>query len=728
MITSRAPKFQVLTITLVVLTALAAIGYVLRQQEQLKANRLKNAQSAYLRLSMHQLVDWLEWSQEAFTRARELRKPIFLDMGASWSHDCVVMGRENYDDPDIADILNQQFVPVKVDIDARPELLRRYEIERNLKFPQRSKPLPQLMALSPDGDVIYALHPESKNRFHDALNRIVEELNAKRERVFEEATKQRSQVDAAIRPIPGSATQALIDGRSASLEQAFDTANGGFRGDEVGKRLRPAALEFLLARYGRTADQGARMMVVQTLDTMARSAIYDHLRGGFYHATSDDKWEQPEFGKLCSENAQMLRVYSIAYHVFRNPLYKEVAYGIADYMSQNLTDPVSGAFWSSQAADINRWDDGSYYTWTLDQADELLDDREMEAARRYFGIPRENAAGANRYALRVTRSLAQLAHELGVDEPVASELIRSAKEKMLRSRPLKKRPPIDKTVYAHLNGIAIHGFIAAYRVFQDPRFRDMAVNAMNTLRSEFLTADDAVYHMKGPNQMMATGWLDDQIWTVRAALDVYQLTAEPALLHLAEKLMSHAIELHANSAGGFYDLPNVNSPAGVVLRLHQAVKDYPLPASNAIVANALDDLCAYTGNLRWAAAARAALDSVAGTASQLGIEACAYARSVQRHIAPPFHAVVVGNPQDTAAQEMLAFALSQNPLKVSVALIAPKDAPKCYRPVNGKATAYLCHGRQRSEPITSLDGLRAAIQKPIGGSRDAVDGQWDAGL
>ncbi|MEI6512433.1 MAG: DUF255 domain-containing protein [bacterium] len=727
MMNSHSPRFQWLMLTVICIVGLALVGQLLRNQDQDIENGLGESHDTYARQARFQLIDWHEWGPDAFKKAKSEDKIVLLDLGACWSHDSHEMNRLTYDDADLVDVINRRFVAIKVGIDVHPELYRRYFIQAQLQTSEKASEfkggLPLIVLLDTNGNLLYSVGSVSKNHLKELLARISEEWNMNREQheITAQAFSQRASADQLMKPLPGEANYQTLEQLRNQIIAAYDPEEGGFRAADKSKPMRPALLELLIFRYVKMGDIEAGRMVTHTLDTLAQSALYDHLRGGFFNESYDFDWGEPNFEKLLSQNAQMMRVYSLAYSVFKKPLYRDIVYGIQDYLSQNLLDKSSGAFWASQDSDNAKGDDGSFYTWRLSDLAAAVSGDEYRAASLYYDITRNGdygKLGVN--ALRVAISYNKLAAKMGVTEDVARQLVRSATQKMRETRDKALKPPsVDKTVFTHLNGIAISALLTAHRVFYDDplmsnSLRDEAVDAMNAIRLNMVAPDGGLYHMKAYklSEAEGAGWLDDQVWAARAAIDVFGVTGEPALLLFAKRLMNYAISRYEDTAeGGFYDLADVRSSAGITLCLHKPIKDEPLPAANSIVAGVLDDLSAWTGDVKWIEHSQRTLNAVAGTASLLGLDASSFNRSVLRHLMPPLHVVIIGDPADAKTQAFYDAAARQSPIKTLVVVYSQKNAPSFYN-VATLPSAFLCRGNVCLAPITDLARFNAVLADP----------------
>ncbi|HXI20841.1 MAG TPA: DUF255 domain-containing protein, partial [Gemmatimonadales bacterium] len=344
-------------------------------------NRLASSASTYLRAAAHQPIAWYPWSDEAFAAARRDDKPVLLDIGAAWCHWCHVMDGESYEDPALAEFLNQAFVCVKVDRDERPDVDARYQRAVQAVSGQGGWPLTAF--LTPDGQVFYGgtyFPPDGKYGrpgFRTVLEQVRRVYREQRDQVDQQALAIRralASLESEARP-GGVTTDTLATGAQAMVE-LFDARNGGFGTSP--KFPHPAAVRFLLARARDTGDTRFGDIAALTLTRMARGGIHDQLAGGFHRYSVDDRWIVPHFEKMSYDNAELLRAYVDGALALDDPALAEVARGIVSFVREELADP-EGGYGASQDADVGLEDDGDYFTWTREEAERALDDPDLLA-------------------------------------------------------------------------------------------------------------------------------------------------------------------------------------------------------------------------------------------------------------------------------------------------------------------------------------------------------------
>src|SRR5579864_574978 len=378
--------------------------------EEPRENSLAEASSSYLRSARHQPIRWNEWGEQAFATAKRENKPILLDIGAVWCHWCHVMDRESYEDPAIAEIVNQHFVAVKVDRDERPDIDSRYQAAIQAVSGQGGWPLTAF--LTPDGKPFYGgtYFPPSDGYGRPSFRRVLLSIaNAYKEK-NSDVVEQAKMVESAIAQSEsfagrgGRISASVIDTIETSAQRMFDPEHGGF--GQAPKFPHPSALDLLIERYasknrvgtaapGRPAERSSAVstnaadlhtLIDTTLEHMANGGVYDQLAGGFHRYSVDERWVVPHFEKMCYDNSELLKNYAHAYQATGEEFFADVARDIVRWMDEWLSDRKRGGFYASQDADISMDDDGDYFTWTLDETGAVLTKEEAEVAALHYDI------------------------------------------------------------------------------------------------------------------------------------------------------------------------------------------------------------------------------------------------------------------------------------------------------------------------------------------------------
>jgi uncharacterized protein YyaL (SSP411 family) len=651
-------------------------------------NALSKASSSYLRSAMHQPIQWREFGEEAFASARKANRPVLLDIGAVWCHWCHVMDRESYEDAEVAAIINENYIAIKVDRDERPDIDSRYQMAVSSLTGQGGWPLTAF--LTPDGKPFYGgtYFPPADAYGRPSFKRVLLSLaQAYREKpgeVLEQARMVESAIARAERFSPGGGgvSGTVIDAIVESALTMFDDVNGGF--GSAPKFPHPATLDLLMDQHARARrlapeeednDEKRRRVFVHTLEKMARGGVHDQLAGGFHRYSVDERWIVPHFEKMCYDNSELLKNYVHAYQATGDPLFAEVARDIVRWMDEWLSDRAHGGFYASQDADDSMDDDGDYFTWTLAEAKAVLTAEEAEVAALYFDIQEGGDMHHNpaKNVLRVHSTPAEISRRQNLPEDGVRALLAAARMKMYAARLLRPTPYVDKTVYVGWNAMCVSAYLETARVLGLTAARQFGLRSLDRLLAEGWNAGFGMKHViaysdpKAENRAVA-GVLDDYACTVIACLDAYEATADLSYYKWARTIADAMIAgFFDDEDGGFFDtaaVPHHEPPLGLLATRRKPFQDSPTPAGNSVAAIALLRLYGYTNEASYRERTGETLEAYASVAGQHGIFAATYGLAVIRFVQPHTQVVVIGT--GAAADALYRTAVSPLNLNQSV--------------------------------------------------------------
>jgi uncharacterized protein YyaL (SSP411 family) len=657
--------------------------------ETKELNALAQASSAYLRSAMHQPVRWREFGPEALAAAKSEDKPILLDIGAVWCHWCHVMDRESYDDPAVAAIINERFIPVKVDRDERPDIDARYQAAVSAISGQGGWPLTAF--LTPDGKPFYGgtyfppMEHYGRPSFRRVLNSIAEAYRSKREEVVESAQQVMSAISQTEAFAGRSAdfSPTVIDNIVDSAAKMFDVQHGGFGSSP--KFPHPSALDLLIDRYAKNREQYLGVIINTTLEKMAKGGVYDQLAGGFHRYSVDERWVVPHFEKMIYDNSELLKNYVRGYQVTGNKFFAEVARDIIRWMDEWLSDRERGGFYGSQDADINMDDDGDYFTWTLEEARAVLTPEEAEIAALYYDIGEVGEMHHNpaKNVLFVAASPQQIAAQINKSEEEVGHLLESAKKKMYAARLKRPTPYVDKTVYVSWNAMAISAYLIAARVLELDDARRFALKSLDRILSEAWEPQSGLLHVVAYSDPKAekrsiAGMLDDYAQLANACIEAYESTADVAYFKFAQKIADAMIaKFYDPTSGGFFDAQNSDA-IGALAAQRKPFQDSPTPAGNPAAAIALLRLNAYTDDASLQEKAEETLEVFAAMAPQYGMFAATYAIAAILLSEPHTQVVVVGENQQAEAlykAAAAAFSVGKSVIKLTANEAVAQNLP-----------------------------------------------------
>ncbi|MGA8436804.1 MAG: thioredoxin domain-containing protein [Candidatus Sulfotelmatobacter sp.] len=713
-------------------------------------NSLARASSAYLRSAMRQPIRWHEWGEEAFASAQRENKPMLLDIGAVWCHWCHVMDRESYDDPEVAAIVNEHFIAVKVDRDERPDIDIRYQAAVNAVSGQGGWPLTAF--LTPNGKPFYGgtYFPPTDGYGRPSFRRVLLSIaNAYREKngdVMEQAKMVENAI-AQAESFAGSSARisgSIIRTIQESALKMFDPQNGGF--GQAPKFPHPSVLDLLIERYARTKDDRLRNLIVTTLEHMAKGGVYDQLAGGFHRYSVDENWVVPHFEKMCYDNSELLKNYVHAYQATGLEFFARVARDIIRWMDEWLSERDRGGFSSSQDADISMDDDGDYFTWTLDEARAVLTEEEAQVAALHYDINEVGEMHHNpaKNVLYVRAPIDEIARRMDLSVERVQELLDSAKKKMFAARLQRTTPYIDKTVYVGWNSMCISAYLEAAKVLHLAETRRFALRSLDRILAEAWKAHAGsaaggthatrarLLHVvaysdpKAAHQEVA-GMLEDYAATVLACLDAYETTADLSYFKFAQAITDAMIARFFDPvSGGFFDAePAADGKSlGVLATRRKPLQDSPTPAGNPMAAIALLRLHQYTGDAAYHDKAEQTLETFAGVVGQFGISAATYGIATVHFLENPIQVVVVSdNGADDAGSALAAaanasFAFGKSVLRLAANQAVAKNLPPGLASTipnlpelkSGRAFAVLCSGFTCQPPTRDAQELRRTLE------------------
>jgi uncharacterized protein YyaL (SSP411 family) len=648
-------------------------------------NSLAGASSAYLRSAMHQPIRWYEWGQDAFAEAKRANKPILLDIGAVWCHWCHVMDRESYEDPEIAKLVNEHFVAVKVDRDERPDIDSRYQAAVSTLTGQGGWPLTAF--LTPDGKPFYGgtYFPPDDHYGRPSFRRVLLSIaDAYREKNGE-VTDQAQLVEHAIshaEAFSGKSAEfspTIIDAIVKSAVSMYDAKNGGF--GHAPKFPHPSAIDLLIEYYSRTGDAQVRNVFVITLEKMANGGVYDQLAGGFHRYSVDERWVVPHFEKMSYDNSELLKNYVHAWQATGSDFFASIARDIIRWMDEWLSDRERGGFYASQDADDSMDDDGDYFTWTRAEAESVLTSDEAEAACLRYDINEVGEMHHNpeKNVLWVRASLEEIAARMNRSVDEVKALLTSAKQKMYAARLQRPTPYVDKTVYVNWNSLCISAYLEAARVLQLPEAQKFALRSLDRILAEAWKRNDGLlnhviaYSDPKASAREVAGLLDDYAYTVCACLDAYEATADISYFEFARAIAdAMSKRFYDPVSGGFADRETEEGALGVLATRRKPFQDSPTPAGNPVAVIALLRLAGYANKPLYRDQAESTLEVFAGVAGQFGIFAATYGIAAAYFSQPHTQVVVVGSGAN--ATELERAALRQFRFGKSVIHLRPGEA------------------------------------------------------
>ena len=597
-----------------------------------KANRLARESSPYLLQHAHNPVDWFPWGPEAFAKAKKENKLVFLSIGYSSCHWCHVMEKESFSNTEVAKILNENFVCIKVDREERPDIDQIYMTALNVTGSSGGWPLS--MFLDAQGRPILGgtywpredkeIDGETYNGFKTILATVQrfhkdepKKLEKQAEIVARRTNEALSETGRGIAVV--DLDRKLVDGVTEALREEFDKVHGGF--GNAAKKFRgpkfpiPSHLLFLQGEARRTKSKEAGQMAETTLDAMARGGIYDHLGGGFHRYSVERSWTVPHFEKMLYDNAQLLEVYADAYQKTKKPAHGRVLKQTIAFLAREMTSP-QGAFWSALDAD-SEGEEGKFYIWTAKQLIGVLTDQDdRKLFRKVYNAEDGYNFEGRFHILRLSASLDDTAKEQKTSEEQLEARLAGLRQKLFEVRAKRPRPFLDTKILTAWNGQTIAGLARAGHALGDKQVIESASKAADFILKTMKTSEGRLLRSyaktpAGKAEARLNGYLDDYAFLVHGLLALHDATNEKRWLDEAKALTDTMVKYHADTErGGFYYTSSDHE------KLFARAKDQydgAQPSGNSIAAANLVRLRIKTGEAKYGALAEKSFKVFAGT-------------------------------------------------------------------------------------------------------------------
>jgi hypothetical protein len=656
-------------------------------------NALISETSPYLLQHAHNPVNWMPWSPEALSLAKEEGKLVLVSIGYSSCHWCHVMEEESFEDPEVAALMNEHFISIKVDREERPDVDQVYMTA--LQLLKGSGGWPLNVITLPNGKPLYGGTYHTKDQWVKVLKEISKLYEDSPARAEEYADKVAKGIEAVnLIEIPGE--QPVMDREVLQSTIEFwkahwDLENGGNQG--IQKFMLPGNLDFLLNYAILSGDARTKDFVKTTLDQMALGGIYDQIGGGFFRYSTDPYWHIPHFEKMLYDNAQLISLYSRAFTVFNDPLYREVAYGIATFLNQEMKHP-GGAYYAALDADTEGVE-GKYYLWESSELQELLGPGYVLFSE-YFDIKPGKEAGDGMFIPDISVPDTVFMKAYGLSQDSLAGLKKRWRAALLENRQQRVAPRKDDKIITSWNALLIGGFADAYRAFGDSEFLESAVGIYRFL-SEKNEKNGRLSHSYKENGRFIAGFLEDYAFLANAELQLYAITGEEKYLTGAEAHLQTVERQFSDEASGLYRFKADNELISKLIKTDDGV----LPSPNAMMAQNLF----LTGHINYEPArlekARKMLGAVLPYFRQSPDIYTKWAGLLLQNVYPFYEVAIVGANADKLQLELGKTYL---PNTVVLARSTPSEQPLFLnRFVEDNTFIYVCQNHSCKLPVSSVD-------------------------
>ncbi len=681
-----------------------------------KPNRLINEKSPYLLQHAYNPVDWYPWCDEAFEKAKIEDKPIFLSIGYSTCHWCHVMERESFEDEEVAQILNENFIPIKVDREERPDIDLVYMTICQAMTGHGGWPLTIIM--TPDKKPFFAgTYIPKHSRYGrigliELLQRVVDLWKESKDKITSLAEQITSEVKEAVEKIESgnSIDEKILTFAFKELEENFDPEYGGF--GNAPKFPTPHNLMFLLRYWKRTGNVKALEMVEQTLKGMWLGGIYDHIGFGFHRYSTDRKWLVPHFEKMLYDQALISLACIETYQAIKKEKYAILCSEIFSYVINNLTNP-DGGFFSAEDAD-SEGEEGKFYLWELDELEKILNQSELKFVIENFNIKKDGNYIDELKHSRTGKNIFHLTSELGNEKRKIWERIRL---KLLQHRNNRTHPLKDDKILTDWNGLMISALAKGYLTLGIKDYIQIAEKSANFILKNMLTSDGKLLHRFRDGEAKINGHLDDYAFLAWGLIELYEATFKTKYLKNAIELVYKMIELFWDeNNGGFFLSENDD-----VLFKQKEIYDGALPSGNSVALLVLAKLSKITGRSDISELTHRLVETFSGTVSKYPSAYTFFLSAFDFLLGPSSEIIIVGKSTDDLSKILKPLNSKFIPNKVllfkptdredEINLIAPFLSH--YKEINGKTTIYICTNYECKQPVTTVEEMMRLLDEAI---------------
>ena len=689
------------------------------------SNRLIHEKSPYLLQHAYNPVNWYPWGDEAFERAQVEDKPIFLSIGYSTCHWCHVMERESFEDPEVAKMLNELVISIKVDREERPDLDHIYMMVCQLLTGSGGWPLNIIM--TPEKKPYFAgtyipKHTRlGRTGIVDLIPRLAQVWTEQRDDVNDSAEKIVTALKSVDRDNQeGELDEAALHMTLQQLVERFDEKHGGF--GEAPKFPTPHNLLFLLRHWKRTGDRKALDMVEKTLMDIQRGGIHDHVGFGFHRYATDQTWLVPHFEKMLYDQAFLVIAYVEAYQATGQKAYEETARNVLTYVLRDMTDS-EGGFYSAEDAD-SEGVEGEFYVWSEEEIRGILPPEEADLIIKVFNIEKDGnfldesaktRTGAN--ILHLQKSLPEIALDLKISKQEIQNRWTAARRKLFTVREKRIHPYKDDKVLTDWNGLMIAALAKASAAFGEPQYAEAAAKAVGFVFEQLRKPDGRLMHRYRDGDAAIHGNLDDYAFLIWGLIELYEATFDArhleAALELNELMLKHFWD---EKGGGLYFSPDYGE--ALIVRKKEFY-DEAVPSGNAVAMWNMLRLGRITANPRLEKRGVEIGRAFSKAVKQFPSAYTQFMVALDFAVGPCYEVVIVGQPEAKDTKEMLkALAGCFTPNVVALLRPAVKSAEidsladylTSYESLNGKATAYVCTNFACNAPTTDVGKMLELIQ------------------
>ncbi|MGV9205533.1 MAG: thioredoxin domain-containing protein, partial [Promethearchaeia archaeon] len=565
-------------------------------------NELINESSPYLLQHAYNPVDWMPWGEEAFQKAKKEDKPIFLSIGYSTCHWCHVMAHESFEDPKVASLINETFVPIKVDKEERPDIDKIYMTVCHMMTRRGGWPLTIIMTSEKKPFFAGTYIPKNGRFGQPGLIDLIKQIQDLWENDREKALEAGEDITLALENVTSESPGEVPDKKTLKnameqLSARFDDENGGF--GSAPKFPTPHNLFFLLRMWKRTENKKVLKMVEDTMQAMRKGGIYDHIGYGFHRYSTDSEWKLPHFEKMLYDNALLAIAYIETFKETKEGRYAQTAREIFTYIFRDMTSS-EGGFYSAEDADVEG-EEGKFYIWKMEELESVLTDQERDIIKKVYNIEEEGnfeeeatkqKIGKN--ILYMTDSIGELATKLELTIEELKTRLDKIRQKLFKEREKRQKPSKDDKILTDWNGLMIAALAKASRVFDDSRYLDAAEKAVDFILTNLRDAEGRLLHRYRNGNADVGAFIDDYAFFIWSLIEMYETTFKITYLETALELNQILIdEFWDEDIAGFFF---TSKKSEEMLTRQKEIYDGAIPSGNSVAMLNLLRLSLITGD------------------------------------------------------------------------------------------------------------------------------------
>ena len=690
-------------------------------------NRLQNETSPYLKQHRYNPVNWYPWSTEAFNTAKKEHKPIFLSIGYATCHWCHVMAHESFEDDEIAKLLNDTFICIKVDREERPDIDQIYMKVCQMLTGSGGWPLTIMM--TPDKKPFFAATyiPKQSRYGIKGLQTLIPEIKQRWDNQKDDLVASAAQITKTLKSSENEAKNKItvdkhiFENCYEQLFHSFDEIHGGFGSQP--KFPMPHYLLFLLRYWKQTETSYSLQMVTTTLEQMRQGGIYDHIGFGFHRYATDRTWKIPHFEKMLYDQALLLMAYTEAYQATKKQLFKQTGEEIISYIKWDMTAD-QGGFYSAEDAD-SEGEEGKYYTWTYDELKESCNAQQLNLLNKFYNVEKN---GNIKSAPMINKDQNILYHSMSkkeyatyyqIDEHKLTNEIEQLRSHLFQLRKQRQRPEKDDKILTNWNGLMIAALAKAARVFQQKTYATIAEKAMQFIVSSMMNENHELLHSYTDNQAKITGYAEDYAFLIWGLIELYQTTFHKNYLQLSLDLTDYLLKHFWDDT--HHGLFFTSDTAEKILTRTKEGYDGAVPSANSVSLYNLIRLARITGNTTYEEKADQIKNAFSNQIQSIPSNFTQMMTGLDFAYHPSYEIIIVGKKEEKDTQHILQQIHSRY-MPNNVVIIKDMDKTenrledllsylKDYTQIKDKATIYVCKQYQCKQPTTDIEKMKELINE-----------------